>query len=102
MVNHDADISKALQDLRVKLLDLSKRNRLLNFRNNRFCAKIVDEQPNQVFDYLVRDGKSMIFAPLPEPDEPEHKPFAFNTLFLMSACLSIKRSIDNSAWKRQR
>jgi len=73
MVNHDADISKALQDLRVKLLDLSKRNRLLNFRNNRFCVKIVDEQPNQVFDYLVRDGKSMIFSPLPEPDEPEEE-----------------------------
>ncbi len=71
MVNHDAEISKALQDLRVKLLDLSKRNRLLNFRNNRFCVKIVDEQPNQVFDYLVSNGKSMIFVPLPEPEEPE-------------------------------
>ncbi len=30
------------------------------------------------------------------------KPFAFNTLFLMSSCLSIRRSVAPSAWKRQR
>jgi len=66
-----ACVAKALQDLRAKLLDLSKRNRLLNFRHNRYCVKIVNEQPNQVFSYLVRDGKSMTFAPLPQPDEPE-------------------------------
>ena len=30
------------------------------------------------------------------------KPFTSNTSFLMSSCLSIKRSIDPSAWKRQR
>lgn len=64
-------VSKALQGLRVKLLDLSKRNRLLNFRHNRYCVWVVDEQPNQVFDYLVRNGKIMVFAPLPEPDRPK-------------------------------
>ena len=71
MVSYDTDISKALQDIRVKLLDLSKRNRLLNFRNNRFSIRIVDELPSQVFDYLVRNGKSMTFLHLPQQDELE-------------------------------
>jgi len=64
-------VSTVLQGLRVKLLDLSKRNRLLNFRHNRYCVWVVDEQPNQVFDYLARNGKIMVFAPLPESDRPK-------------------------------
>jgi very-short-patch-repair endonuclease len=63
-------VAKALEALRVKLLDLGKRNRLLNFRDNRYCVKVVDEQPNQVFEYLVQSNKSMVFSPLPEPDKP--------------------------------
>lgn len=59
--------AKALEDLRLKLLDLTKRNRLLNFKNNKSSVRIVDEQPKQVFQRLVSAGDSMIFAPLPEP-----------------------------------
>lgn len=59
--------SQALERLRRKLLDLSRRNRLLNFRLTKRNIQIVDEQPSQVFDYMVSQNKPMIFEPLPEP-----------------------------------
>jgi hypothetical protein len=58
----DVDILKTLQDIRVRLLDLSKRNRLPNFRHNRFCLRIVDEQSNQVYDYPVFILASVLFG----------------------------------------
>jgi hypothetical protein len=62
-------VIKQLEDIRLKLLDLTNRNRLLNFKYRGGCIRIVDERPEQVFDYLVKQGKQMTFLPLPE--EPE-------------------------------
>lgn len=59
------------EDIRPRLLDLGNRNRLLNFKHTSRCVKIVDEQPGQVFDYLVKQGKHMTFLALPEDPEPE-------------------------------
>lgn len=57
---------KALSKLREKLLDLSRRNRLLNFRETARTIRIIDELPNETFNTLVAEEKSMIFIPLPE------------------------------------
>ena len=59
------------EDIRPKLLDLTNRNRLLNFRYTSRCMRIVDEQPGQVFDYLVKQGKPMTFLALPEEPQEE-------------------------------
>ena len=48
-------IQKALLKVRQKLLDLSKRNRLLNFKETARSIRIVDELPDQVFKTLVTD-----------------------------------------------
>jgi len=64
-------IRKKLLDIRRKLLDLSKRNRLLNYRHNKSAVKVIDEQPRQVFDYLVKSVKPMTFVALEPPDEAE-------------------------------
>ncbi len=50
---------KALLKVRQKLLDLSKRNRLLNFKETARSIRIVDALPEQVFKTLVTDSKSM-------------------------------------------
>ena len=63
------DIIKKLHDIRLRLLDLSKRNRLLNFRQSKLCIRIVDEQPSQVFEYLVKQGKPMTFLPTVVPED---------------------------------
>lgn len=65
----ETSIQNSLNKIRPKLLDLTKRNRLLNFRETSLSILIIDELPAQVFNYLVNVQKEMILQPLPEPDE---------------------------------
>jgi len=65
-----SDSPESLEKLRSRLLDLSARNRLLNFshaRSKRF-ARIIDELPDHLFETLTAE-QSMRFAPIPEPTE---------------------------------
>jgi very-short-patch-repair endonuclease len=74
-------ITVSLDRIRKKLLDLSRRNRLLNYRAGSRSLPIVDELPDEVFRMLVTGEKTMYFAPLPEPDEDEetdNSPDLFN------------------------
>src|SRR5688500_18245518 len=51
-----------------KLLDLSGRNRALNFKPTKVSTlTIVDEQPAEVFRYLYVQEKPMRFKAAPEP-----------------------------------
>lgn len=71
------DVSISLNRIRKKLLDLSRRNRLLNYRAGSRSLTFVDELPDQVFKVLVADGKTMYFEPLPEPEEENREPDFF-------------------------
>lgn len=65
-------VAQYLDKLRLRLLDLTGRNRLLNFRfseRSRTQIRIVDELPDQIFETLEK-GTSLTLSPLPEP--PEH------------------------------
>ena len=65
-----SDSPESLEKLRSRLLDLSARNRLLNFshaRSKRF-ARIIDELPDHLFETLTAE-QAMRFAPIPEPTE---------------------------------
>jgi len=64
----DQIVKEALERLRKKLLDLSRRNRLLNFKAGKNSISIVDELPDVIFDYLVEKGKNMVLDPLPDPE----------------------------------
>jgi Protein of unknown function (DUF4011) len=62
-----------LRDLRSRLLDLSNRNRLLNFRfseRSRTHVRIIDELPDILLGKLA-EGKSLTFKSLPEIEEDE-------------------------------
>ena len=62
---------KALENLRMRLLDLTARNRLINFRHTKGGSlRIVDELPNQLVETLLAD-KEMRFLSIPEPTEKE-------------------------------
>ena len=61
-------VNETLERVRRRLLDLTRRNVLLNFRQTRRTIRVVDESPEKVFNRLVIDGKSMELLPLPEPD----------------------------------
>lgn len=61
------DVERGLERMRRRLLDLTNRNRLLNFRHTkRSSLRVVDEVPDQLFELLI-DGKELLFRPVPEP-----------------------------------
>ncbi|MCG5500459.1 DUF4011 domain-containing anti-phage protein Hhe [Ectothiorhodospira lacustris] len=62
---------QALENLRVRLLDLTARNRLINFRHSKAGSlRVIDELPNQLVGKLLAE-KEMRFAAIPEPTEKE-------------------------------
>jgi superfamily I DNA and/or RNA helicase/very-short-patch-repair endonuclease len=57
----------ALENLRKRLLDLTARNRLINFRHTkRGSLRIIDELPNQLAEKMLAETE-MRFLPVPEP-----------------------------------
>lgn len=66
---HSGDlISNVIESLRRRLLDLTARNRLLNFRHTKTgCIRVIDELPNQLKRSLADDEKEMRFIPVPDP-----------------------------------
>jgi len=62
---------RALENLRVRLLDLTARNRLINFRHTKGGSlRVIDELPNQLVETLLTDTE-MRFQAVPEPTEEE-------------------------------
>lgn len=66
-----------------KLLDLSKRNRALNFKVNKVSTvSIVDELPVEIYKLLCLQGKTLKFKPVDEPvTEDENRTFETENLF---------------------
>jgi len=68
-------VNEAIERLRKRLLDLSSRNRLLNYRHPKGrSVQIVDEPNiNLVFARLYDDGKAVPFKYVPEPDPKSYE-----------------------------
>lgn len=63
--------TSSLENLRKRLLDISARNRLLNFRHTKTASlRVVDELPDQLVDMLLSD-KEMTFKAVPEPSRDD-------------------------------
>jgi very-short-patch-repair endonuclease len=66
-----------VEGLRHKLLDLSMRNRMLNYRaSKRLGVTILGEEAQEVYKILVADGKKMSFVGKPGPPLARPKPGA--------------------------
>jgi len=63
-------VLQSLENIRQRLLDLSKRNQLLSYKEKVRTIHIVETPLDKVFNQLVRAGKSMTFAPLPICEMP--------------------------------
>lgn len=67
--NHNERLLKTVNAWKSKLLDLSKRNRALNFKVNKVSTvTIVDELPTEIFRLLCREKKSLKFSPSDEAE----------------------------------
>ena len=69
--NSQTFVDTKLGDLRKKLLDLTGRNRLINYRHTKTASlRIIDELPDQLLEKLIGD-KVLKFGPVPQPTEAE-------------------------------
>ena len=67
-------VIEKIKELRLRLLDLSNRNALLNFRHSEKAlthVRIIDELPDFLYGSLI-EGEKLTFLPLPEPDDEPH------------------------------
>ena len=65
-------VERQLESARQSLLDLTMRNRLLNFRpTKRSTIPVVDEIPAEIYEILVLNERVMDFLPKPESKEGE-------------------------------
>ena len=82
---------KRIADLRMRLLDLTNSNRLLNYKfssRSRRHVRLLNQLPDQLIERL-EDDKRLVFRSLPEPsDEPEDE----KTDAFVSALLHAKRT----------
>lgn len=61
----------SLESIRKRLLDLTARNSLINYRHPKSgCVRVIDELPDQIYEVL-QDSKRLTFIPVPEPTEAE-------------------------------
>lgn len=61
----------SLQAIRNRLLDLTGRNRLLNFKHGKTgFIRVIDELPNQLAE-LILEGEEVTFIPIKEPTHDE-------------------------------
>ncbi len=68
------DTVAGLERLRTRLLDLTGKNRLLNFRHpGRSCLRVVGCPPDEIFGRLLR-GQKLFFKPVPEPRREDYVP----------------------------
>ena len=72
----EKSIDKRIYKWKEKLIDLSKRNRLLSFKTAKYSTlRIIDEQPPEVYRSLVQNIQAMEFLPVTvnEDDIPEEE-----------------------------
>src|ERR1041385_2281187 len=63
-------VKASIENWKRKLLDLTKRNRALNFKVNKVSTiTVVDELPAEVFRQLYLSETSMRFKAAPEPEK---------------------------------
>jgi len=68
----DTTLLKAtLESIRARLIDQSRRNRLLNYKESARDIAIINEMPDQVFWHLVTESKHFVFDPQPEGEETQ-------------------------------
>lgn len=62
-------IRTLLETTRLRLLDQTRRNRMLNYKETARDIAIIDELPDQVFDHLVENKGSFYFDSAPDQDD---------------------------------
>ncbi len=91
----------SLNAIRQKLLDLTARNRLLNFPINQRSSsiRVIDELPDQIFQTLVNE-KTMQFASVPDPKYDELLEYGYIVKDDKGNNKRIKSAPDAKEWAK--
>lgn len=94
---HTEYLKSILENIRNRLLDKTRRNRLLNYKESARDIAIIDEMPDQVFEHLVQNGGGFHFDPYvqDELDNDTDQP----TLFDEAGIKQPDRSLPQSQHK---
>lgn len=98
--NSQKYILKSLEGMRRKLLDLTSRNRLLNFPINQkhSSVRIVNQLPDQLFQALISE-QEMQFSPVPDPTKAQLQQFSYLEKEASSAEEKTTKSLpDAKTW----
>lgn len=79
----EKSIDKRISKWKEKLIDLTKRNRLLSFKTSKYSTlRIIDEQPPEVYRSLVQNMQIMEFLPVKvnEEEVPEKEKKIFRRI----------------------
>ncbi|WP_322966802.1 DUF4011 domain-containing protein [Salmonella enterica] len=93
-----AYVLKSLEDMRRKLLDLTARNRLLNFPIDKkhSSLRIINELPDQLYKTLIGD-KVMQFVPVPDPTKAQLQQYGYLGKDEKQCEISLKAAPDAKA-----
>ncbi len=106
--------AEALQSIRNKLLDLTLRNKLINYRESARSIRIVDELPNAIIDKLIDDGLDLDFLPragattaanelpLLEPDAELEEKYSDGSLQTTLSADKLESRLRNASLEAQR
>ncbi|ARU92768.1 DUF4011 domain-containing anti-phage protein Hhe [Tatumella citrea] len=95
----EAYVLKSLEDMRRKLLDLTARNRLLNFPIDKkhSSLRIINELPDQLYQTLAGD-QVMQFAPVPDPTKAQLQEQGYLGKDDQQSEVSLKPGPDAKSW----
>ncbi len=98
----EAYVLKSLEDMRRKLLDLTARNRLLNFPIDKkhSSLRIINELPDQLYQTLIAD-KVMQFAPVPDPTKAQLQQHGYLGKDDKQSEVSLKSAPDAKSWAKK-
>lgn len=102
MSKDDAFVLTSLEAMRKKLLDLTSRNRLLNFpiTNKGSSLRIVDELPDQLYQTLCTED-AMSFAPVPDPTRQQLLDYGYLGVGPDGRDVEIKKFPNAKEWAHQ-
>ena len=97
---HTEYLKSILEKIRSRLLDKTRRNRLLNYKESARDIAIIDEMPDQVFEHLVQNGGGFYFDPYVqgELDNNTDQPALFDEAEIKQPDRSLPQSQHKKKW----
>jgi very-short-patch-repair endonuclease len=90
------DTLEGLQKLRTRLLDLTRNNRLLNFKHTKQSLRFVDRKPDSLYQQILENESGLKVLPVPELDSSKLSTDELARYEQMSSVEKVKYAADKA------